>query len=138
MAANSSLTLSGLQALLESARLLNSSLSLEDLLRHLLRTVMGRLLVTRGLIAIEDQGQMRIELARGVPGVNKGDTFADSVAAGARLELIYTIGDPNHPVGILALGKPALGKLAAEQHELLLALLELAATAMSNARAHQQ
>src|ERR1700760_265407 len=104
---NAGLGLSGMQALLESARLLNSSLSLEDLLRHLLRTVMGRLLVTRGLIAIEDQGKMHIELARGVPGVAKGDIFEDSVAAAAKLELTYAIGDPGHPVGILALGKPA-------------------------------
>src|ERR1017187_10304072 len=62
-ATTSSLSLSGLQALLESARLLNSSLSLDELLRHLLRTVMGRLLVSRGVIAIENHGEMRVELA---------------------------------------------------------------------------
>ncbi|MGA2596740.1 MAG: hypothetical protein ABSH09_07065 [Bryobacteraceae bacterium] len=38
---------SRLEALLESARLLHASVRLEDLLRHLLRTVMGRLLVGR-------------------------------------------------------------------------------------------
>jgi len=41
-------------------------------------------------------------------------------------------------VGVLALGKPALGKLTPEQHELLLAMLELAATALGNARAHEE
>ncbi|MBZ5622014.1 MAG: SpoIIE family protein phosphatase [Acidobacteriia bacterium] len=137
-AANSNLSLSGLQALLESARLLNSSLSLEELLRHLLRTVMGRLLVTRGAIAIEDHGQMRVELARGVHGIAKGSVFQEADAAAAKLDLWYSIGDPGRPVGVLALGKPVLGKLTPEQHELLLAMLELAATALGNARAHEQ
>jgi len=50
--AMSNLSHSGLQALLESARLLNASPTLEELLSHLIRTVMGRLLVTRGVIAI--------------------------------------------------------------------------------------
>jgi len=89
LAANSSLSLSGLQALLESARLLNSSLSLEDLLRHLLRTAMGRLLVTRGLIAIEDHGEMRVELARGVQGFSKGSVFHEADAGPAKLDLLY-------------------------------------------------
>ncbi len=38
---------SRLEALLESAELLHATLRLEDLLRHLLRTIMGRLLVGR-------------------------------------------------------------------------------------------
>lgn len=137
-ATNSSLSLSGLQALLESARLLNSSLSLEDLLRHLLRTAMGRLLVTRGLIAIEDHGEMRVELARGVQGFAKGTVFHEADAGPAKLDLLYFIGDIDRPVGVLALGKPALGKLTPEQHELLQAMLELAATALGNARAHEE
>ena len=44
---------SRLESLLESAKLLNATLKLDDLLRHLLRTVMGRLLVSRCAIAIE-------------------------------------------------------------------------------------
>ncbi len=133
-----SLSISGLQALLESARLLNSSLSLEELLRHLLRTVMGRLLITRGLIAVEDHGQMRVELSRGVQGIAKGSLFEEDAAAAAKLDLRYSIGDPMHPVGLLALGQPAMGNVTPEQHELLLAMLELAATALANARAHEQ
>ena len=49
MSPSASLSLSGAQALLESARLLNGSLNLQDLLGHLLRTVMGRLLARRAL-----------------------------------------------------------------------------------------
>jgi sigma-B regulation protein RsbU (phosphoserine phosphatase) len=137
-ATSSSLSLSGLQALLESARLLNSSLSLDELLRHLLRTVMGRLLVSRGVIAIENHGEMRVELARGAPGIAKGSVFRETDAALAKLDLVYSIGDPGRPVGVLALGTPSSGTLTPEQHELLLALLELAATALANARSHEQ
>ena len=43
---------SRLESLLESARLLQSSLELDTILKHLLRTVMGRLLARRGLIAV--------------------------------------------------------------------------------------
>jgi len=41
-----------LEALLESAQLLHATLDLDALLRHLLRSVMGRLLVSRALIAV--------------------------------------------------------------------------------------
>jgi sigma-B regulation protein RsbU (phosphoserine phosphatase) len=133
----SNLSHSGLQALLESARLLNGSPSLNELLSHLFRTVMGRLLVTRGLIAIEDNGKMRVELARGVPGIAKGSLLTDEVAEAAGLVHRYPIGSVEGPVGVLALGKPALGAPTAEQLELLNALLELAATAIAKARAHE-
>ena len=135
--AKSNLSHSGLQALLESARLLNASPTLDELLSHLIRTVMGRLLVTRGVIAIEDKGAMRVELARGVSGIAKGSILTEEAAAHAKLELHYPIGTADGPVGVLALGKPALGAPTAEQLELLHALLELAATAIAKARAHE-
>ena len=135
--AKSNLSHSGLQALLESARPLNGSPSLNELLSHLFRTVMGRLLVTRGVIAIDDNGQMRVELARGVSGLSKGMLLTGESPTAARLELQYPIGTAEGPVGLLALGKPALGEPTAEQLELLQALLELAATAIASARAHE-
>jgi sigma-B regulation protein RsbU (phosphoserine phosphatase) len=133
----SSLSHSGLQALLESVRLLNASATLDELLSHLMRTVMGRLLVTRGAIAIEDGGAMRVELARGVTGMVKGSLLTAEAAAAAKLELQFPIGAGEGPVGLLALSKPALGAPTAEQTELLQALLELAATAIAKARAHE-
>jgi sigma-B regulation protein RsbU (phosphoserine phosphatase) len=135
--AKSNLSHSGLQALLESARLLNGSPSLNELLSHLFRTVMGRLLVTRGVIAISDHGAMRVELARGVTGIAKGSLLTDELAASSKLELLFPIVTGDTTVGMLALGKPALGAPTAEQHELLQALLELAGTAIAKARAHE-
>jgi sigma-B regulation protein RsbU (phosphoserine phosphatase) len=138
MSSSASLSLSGTQALLESVRLLNGSLNLQDLLSHLLRTVMGRLLVTRGAVAIEEQGGMRVALARGVPALGKGSALRAEDAASHKLDLVYPIGPAERPLGLLALGKPALGAVSAEQQQLLLALLELAATAIANARAHEE
>jgi len=138
MSSSASLSLSGTQALLESVRLLNASLNLQDLLSHLLRTVMGRLLVTRGAVAIEEQGEMRVALARGVPALVKGSVVRAEQAGTHKLDLVYPIGPADRPLGLLALGKPALGSVSAEQQQLLLALLELAATAVANARAHEE
>ena len=67
----SSLDASRLEALLESAQLLHSSLNIEDLLRHLLRSVMGRLLVSKALIAVEENETMRVALARGLPKLSR-------------------------------------------------------------------
>ena len=64
-----------LEALLESAQLLHSSLNLEDLLRHLLRTVIGHLLVKRGLIAVAEDKGMRLVLVRGISGLAAGEPF---------------------------------------------------------------
>ena len=78
-----SLDSSRLEALLESAQLLHSSLNLEDLLRHLLRSVMGRLLVSKAVIAIApagSDGSMRLELVRGVPSLKVGNEFSTTEA----------------------------------------------------------
>ena len=64
-----------LESLLESAQLLNSSLDLDSLLKHLLRTVMGRTLVGRGLIAVSTDGKMRIAQLRGLKNLKVGDDF---------------------------------------------------------------
>ena len=69
---STSLDASRLEALLESAQLLHSSLNIEDLLRHLLRSVMGRLLISKGLIAVEEDGAMRLALARGSAQADRG------------------------------------------------------------------
>jgi phosphoserine phosphatase RsbU/P len=138
VSSSATLSLTGTQALLESVRLLNASLNLQDLLSHLLRTVMGRLLVTRGAVAIVEGGEMRVALARGVQGLTKGSILRPEDAASHKLELCYPIGAPEQPLGLLAISKPALGGVNAEQQQLLLALLELAATAVANARAHEE
>lgn len=127
---------SRLESLLESAKLLNSTLDLELILKHLLRTVMGRLVARRGLIAIRhDGGEMRVELARGVASMKKGDRFSESIAAAAGIERTFPIGPETEPVGWLGAGG-LVGPIGAEETEFVGALLGVAASVVSNAKAH--
>jgi sigma-B regulation protein RsbU (phosphoserine phosphatase) len=127
---------SRLEALLESAQLLHSSLDLDDLLRHLLRSVMGRLLVKRGLIAVTDSGVMCLALVRGMPGLKTGDVFDEEAARRAGVELILPIGDAEQPTGLLGIGRPLNGEVSPDEQEFLSALLGIAASGIDNARAH--
>jgi sigma-B regulation protein RsbU (phosphoserine phosphatase) len=127
---------SRLEALLESAQLLHSSLNLDELLRHLLRTAMGRLLVSRGLIAVSDEEGMRLALVRGVGALKAGSLFDEAHARRAGIELILKIGDDDNPVGLLGLGRPASGSVDEREIEFLKALLGIAASGIENARSH--
>lgn len=129
---------SRLEALLESAQLLHSSLDLQDLLKHLLRTVMGRLLVGRGLIAVQDEGGMRLALVRGVRTLKAGDLFDETIAHGAGVDLILPIGDADAPVGLVGVSRPPHGEIAPEEMESLKALLGIAANGIANANAHAE
>lgn len=124
---------SRLESLLESARVMGSSLRLEDQLSHLARTVMGRLLVTRCVIAVAG----RVVVSRGVAGLKPGAAFpADAGALG--LAEVLPIGQAGEPQGQMALGARAAGSLSASEREFLEALLSFAATSIANARAHQE
>jgi sigma-B regulation protein RsbU (phosphoserine phosphatase) len=135
---SSSLDASRLEALLESAQLLHSSLNIEDLLRHLLRSVMGRLLVSKALIAVEEEGTMRVALARGLPKLSAGEKFSVEIARASGLDLILPIGDVGSPTGFLALGRPLNRDISDEEAEFLRALLGIAASGIENATAHAE
>jgi phosphoserine phosphatase RsbU/P len=129
---------STLEALLESAQLLHASLDLDELLKHLLRTVMGRLLVARGLIAVSDGGVMRLALVRGMAKLKAGEEFDEGRARAAGVELLLPIGDERNPVGLLGIGRSASGEVDAEERQFLHALLGIAASGIENARAHDE
>jgi sigma-B regulation protein RsbU (phosphoserine phosphatase) len=126
------------QSLLESAQLLHSSLDLDQLLRHLLRSVMGRLLVSKGLIAVEEDGIARVSLVRGLPKLAVGEKFDEEVAREAGLDLILPIGDESHPVGFMAIGRPRNREISEADLGFLRALLGIAANGIANARAHAE
>jgi phosphoserine phosphatase RsbU/P len=128
---------SRLESLLESAKLLNGTLDLDGLLRHLLRTVMGRLLVSKAAIALESNGRMEVSLCRGLPLLTAGSAMDADTAAGHGLAHYFPIGDPEQPVGALAVPALAAGKLDDGEREFIEALLGLAATGIANARAHR-
>ena len=133
-----SLAPSRLEALLESAQLLHSSLNLEDLLRHLLRSVMGRLLVTKAFIAVQHDDGMKLELVRGLAKLKVGNAYREEDAQIAGVDLTLPIGDEAEPVGQLGIVKPAGRELDDEEIEFVQALLGMAASGIANARAHAE
>src|SRR5262249_2705763 len=135
---STSLGASHLEALLESAQLLHSSLNLDDLLRHLLRSVMGRLLVTKALIAVEENGHMQLAQVRGMPKLSIGSEFEEAIARTSGIDLILPIGDEATPVGLLAIGRPMNKAIGDDEIEFLRALLGIAASGIANARAHRE
>lgn len=134
----SSLGVSRLEALLESAQLLHSSLNLEDLLSHLLRSVMGRMLVSRAFIAVEGEGVTRIALARGLPKLKVGGVYSEDEARAAGIDRIFAIGADDHPVGCLGVGRPLNKTIDDSEAEFIRALLGIAASGIQNARAHTE
>ncbi len=127
-----------LESLLESAQLLNSSLDLDSLLKHLLRTVMGRTLVGRGLIAVSTDGKMRIAQLRGLKNSKIGDAFDEQQLRESGINSFYPIGDAENPIGFLGIGKPPTGEISVEEIESLNALLGIAASSIANAQAHDK
>ncbi len=126
---------SRLESLLESAQLLHSSLDLDHLLSHLLRTVMGRLLVTRAAIVIDDGDGLAVAMARGLPDWKPGMPFDEEMARARGLTEQVSIGsDP--AVGRLVFAPSTLVAVDGDERDFLDALLGLAATGIANARAH--
>lgn len=126
---------SRLEALVESASLLNASLDLDELLRHLLRSVMGRLLVGKACVAVADAGTMRMAIGRGVSKLVPGEPFDEAVARACGIDVVLPIGAPEAPVGLLGLARPDETRFEAEEG-FIGALLGMAATSITNARAH--
>jgi sigma-B regulation protein RsbU (phosphoserine phosphatase) len=130
-------SVSRLESLLESAQLLHASLDLDNLLKHLLRTVMGRLLVTRAVIAIDAGAGLRVAMARGVGEAPAGSPFGAARANALGLPEHMPIGTAP-AVGLLATAVPARPAVDEEERAFLEALLGIAATGISNANAHTQ
>jgi sigma-B regulation protein RsbU (phosphoserine phosphatase) len=130
-------SVSRLESLLESAQLLHASLDLDNLLKHLLRTVMGRLLVTRAVIAIDVGDGLRVAMARGVTEAPVGSRFDAGRATALGLPQQMPIGVAP-AVGLLATAAPARPAVDEEERAFLEALLGIAATGISNASSHAQ
>jgi sigma-B regulation protein RsbU (phosphoserine phosphatase) len=135
---HSPLDISNLEALLESAQLLHASLDLDELLKHLLRTAMGRLVAARGAVATLDGDTMRVALARGCRRLAPGAAFDEASARACGLGVFVPIGDRSAPVGLLALAPPPRGSTSPDEDAFLQALSGLAASGIANARAHQE
>ena len=131
-------TLTQLETLLEFSKLLNTSLDLNELLGHLLRSVLGHLLATKGLIAIKDNSNYKIALARGLTGLKTGDLFDVNSFNHPSIYRIYSIGEINSPMGYLAVGLPIKGEITAKEEETLQVLLGIAINSINNATTYQR
>lgn len=129
---------SRLESLLESTQLLHSSLDLSELLRHLLRSVMGRLLVSRGLIAVAGEGGIEVAIVKGATGIVVGEVFSLERVRDAGINLIFSIGEEENPIGYLAISQPPSDSILKEEQEFVKALLGIASSVIENARAHSQ
>ncbi|MBI4850946.1 MAG: serine/threonine protein kinase [Acidobacteria bacterium] len=129
---------SRLESLLESTELLHSSQDLSEMLRHLLRTVMGRLLVSRGLIAVITQANMEVIIVKGTSKISAGTMFSLEQAKNVGMNLIFSIGVKENPIGYLALGQPASENILKDEEGFINSLLGIAASVIKNARAHSQ
>ncbi len=133
-----SLDSSRLAALLESAQLLHTSVDLEDLLRHLLRTVMARMLAGRGMIAVEEDGVMRVALARGMHRLTAGSRFDEAVAHAEGIEFLFWIGPSDKPAGVLGVSHHRDMEIEPAELDFIKALLGIAAGGINKARAHAE
>jgi phosphoserine phosphatase RsbU/P len=129
---------SRLEALLESVRLLHSSLELDDLVRHLLRSAMGRLMARSGFIALQQPAGLRLVLVRGTTTLRAGEPIDEALSAAAGIDLLIPIGEAGNPVGLLGLGKPPAGGFDSGEEEFTRALVSVGASAIVNARAHTE
>ncbi len=123
-----------IEALVESAQLLQSASNVDELLRHLLRSSMAHLLARRGFVAQTEAGETRITHARGI-GIGIGESY-DEVAARERgIEIVRPIGSEEDQIGWIGVGSSASGSISEEQAEFLSALVNISAGAIRNVRA---
>jgi sigma-B regulation protein RsbU (phosphoserine phosphatase) len=127
-----------LEALLEAANMLHASQNLEDMLRHLLRTVMGRLLAGRGFIAIEESGALRLSLVRGTRKMAAGELLDLELARDCGMNALLPIGDPEKPVGLLGVASPPDKEIDAAEHEFVNTLLGIAASGITKSKSHTE
>lgn len=134
------LTLTQLETLLEFSKLLNTSLDLNEMLRHLLRSVLGHLLTSKGLIAImdKDSSNYKIALVRGVADLKIGDLFDRNSFNHSSIYRIYAIGNVSSPMGYLAVGCPIKGEITVKENETIAVLLNIAINSINNATTYRQ
>jgi sigma-B regulation protein RsbU (phosphoserine phosphatase) len=114
-----------LEALVESARMLQGATDVDQLLQHLLRSSMAHVLARRGFVAHEDV----VTHARGLSGVQVGAPYDEDALRAAGIELILPVGT-NAKVGVGTTPAP----ISSDQEQFLAALVGISAGAVENVR----
>ena len=140
-----------LRALLDTSRLLSSSLEIDFVLSNLLLTAMSKLFVTRGVVLLDDplEGAHRVEAAKGMRGLRRGDharlgAVPEAVAEGEAvpealrehgIALLLPIAYHERPIGVVGLGPKAVGgAFSSDEVAFVDSLVNMSATAVHNAR----
>ena len=140
-----------LRALLETSRLLSSSLEIDFVLSNLLLTAMSKLFVTRGVVLLDDPlaGAHRVEAVKGITGLSRNSHVnvggvpetivqGDAVPAPLRergIALLLPIAYHERAIGLVGLGPKATGgDFSADELAFVDSLVHMSATAVHNAR----
>ena len=123
-----------IEALVESAQLLQSASNVDELLRHLLRSSMAHLLARRGFVAQTNDGQTRITHVRGVK-VEIGSVYDEVALREMGVEIVRAIGSAEDRIGWIGVGLSSTGSILEEQAEFFSALVNISAGAIRNVRA---
>ena len=140
-----------LRALLDTSRLLASSLELDFVLGNLLLTAMSKLLVTRGVVLLDDPllGAYRVEAAKGMAKLKRGDHLRVDPVPEAPVEgaavpetlkergvvLLLPIRYHERTIGLVGLGPKATGgPFPGDECAFVDSLVQMSAAAVHNAR----
>ncbi len=150
-----------LRSLIELSQVLNSTLDVDALLNTCLLTVMGRMLVGRGLaLASDDEGNLSVRVIKGLPDALAQERFrfehdfaaptpvAELPDQGCRykeiflslgIHVVVPMSSPTRRVGALCLGGKMNGEpFSGRELEFLNSLSNIAATALENALMFQR
>ncbi|HYC59196.1 MAG TPA: SpoIIE family protein phosphatase [Thermoanaerobaculia bacterium] len=114
-----------LEALVESARMLQGATDVDQLLQHLLRSAMAHVLARRGFVARDGA----ITHARGLAGVHAGAAYEEDALRAAGIELILPVGASAH----IGVGTTPTA-IQPDQEQFLAALVGISAGAVENVR----
>lgn len=140
-----------LRALLETSRLLSSSLEIDFVLGNLLLTAMSKLFVTRGVVLLDDPlaGAHRVEAVKGVRALERGahvrlesvpehvveDEAVPEALRAHGVALLLPLAYHERPIGLVGLGpKAGGGAFSADEIAFVDSLVNMSATAVHNAR----
>ena len=136
-----------LTALVEFSRIINSSLDLNFILNNIMLTCMGKFFATRGLIALKENGVLKLKVSKGIsdelaqkfPCISSSNgSFKENVQfnefiAEAKFFAIEKINSSDECVGVICLGEK-LNKTpySVDDLEFLRTILNISATAIQN------
>ena len=135
-------------ALVEFSRIINSSIDLQFILNNVLLTCLGKFLSTKGLIALNENGVLKIKHTKGIsdhliekfPQLRSNDDFLldkrfKNFMNSARLKAVDKISSSDDSIGLVCLGEK-LNKTEYTQDDLqfLNTILNISATAIQNSK----